>query len=298
MPTNDKDNWFIEGGLPYSEQNIQLSVRTTNTLFDKQGPFGHIQIFDTPFFGRILVIDEIINIADRTEFIYHEMMVTLPCIQHGNPKSVLIIGGGDGGAAKHALRIKGVERIVQVEVDEMVVDACREFMPSLADGALDDPKVELIIGDGIEYVKNSNEQFDVIVLDVSDPVEGGPAENILSAEFYNDVKNRLKGDGVMLTHCGSLIFQARKSAVIVDRLKKIFKNVTMHVALIPEFELTEFGFLVCSNLEQGHDIIQDEVGTRYSSLLNENCKYLSPEVYNSSKVLPPYIQKLSGIKNK
>lgn len=296
MITNDKDEWFVEGGLPYAEQDIQISVRTTKTLFDEHGPYGHIQIFDTPFFGRILVIDGIINISDRTEFIYHEMMVTLPSIQHGNPKSVLIIGGGDGGAAKHALRIQGVERIVQVEVDKMVVDSCREFMPTLAEGSLDDPKVELIIGDGIEYVKNSKERFDVIVLDVSDPVEGGPAENILSADFYSDVKSRLNKGGVMLTHCGSLIFQARKSETIANRLKSLFSDVTMHIALIPEFELTEFGFLVCS--DTNHDIDQEEITNRYEKLLTSECKFLSPEVYSSSKVLSPYITKLSGISNK
>lgn len=289
------DNWFVEGGLPYADQDVQLSFRTTKTVFDKHGPYGHIQIFDTPFFGRILVIDGIINIADRTEFIYHEMMVTLPCIQHGDPKNVLIIGGGDGGAAKRALMVNSVERITQVEVDPTVVDACKEFMPELANGAFENPKVSLTIGDGIEYVKNSTEQFDVIVLDVSDPVEGGPAEHILSADFYNDVKSRLTEDGVLLTHCGSLIFQARKSATIADRLKDIFKNVQMHLALIPEFELTEFGFLVCSDKEL--KLSQEEIANRYQKLLNEPCKYLSPEVFSSSRVLPPYIQELTGISN-
>lgn len=293
MSKNSK--WFTEGGLPYAEQDISISVRTTNTLFDEQGPYGHIQIFDTPFFGRILVIDEIINIADRTEFIYHEMMVTLPCIQHGNPKSVLIIGGGDGGAAKRTLMVNGVERIVQVEVDQTVVDACKEFMPELANGAFDDPKVELVIGDGIEYVKKTNEKFDVIVLDVSDPVEGGPAENILSESFYKDIKKCLNKDGVMLTHCGSLIFQARKSATIVKRLRQIFKNVRMHTALIPEFELTEFGFLVCS--DSNLDLTETDVLERYKKLLDKQCEYLSPEVFSSSKVLSPYIEKLSGIVN-
>ena len=293
---DDNEAWFTEADLPFSPKDVKLSVRVSKIIYDAQSEFGHIQIMDTPFFGRILVIDGIINIADRTEFIYHEMMVYLPSIVHGSPKKVLIVGGGDGGAAKHALNIKTVERIVQVEVDKTVVDVCRKYMPSLAEGSLSDSRVELIIGDGMEYVAKSDNKFDVIVLDVSDPVPGGPAENLLSKKFYQDVKHCLNPGGVVLTHCGSLIFQAEKAHIIVDSLKESFKHVQMHVALIPEFELTEFGFLVCTDdpIQLNHDVVQ----TRFQQLVGSGWQYLSPDVYFSSKVLPPYIQQLTGIRNR
>lgn len=293
--TNIDDNgWFVEATLPFAEQNIKLFVKTTRTLYSKKSKYGLIQIFDTSFFGRILVIDGIINIADRTEFIYHEMMVTLPAIYHGNPKNVLIVGGGDGGAAKRALMIKTVEKVTMVEIDKDVIDACQQYLPEISKGALKDKRVKVVVGDGIEFVKNTDEKFDLIVLDVSDPVPGGPAEYLLTQEFYTNVKKCLVADGVMLTHCGSLIFQAKKASLIVIELKPIFKNVIMHIALEPEFELTEFGFLVCSDKKQP---IKEEVKERYNSLLITDCQYLSPEVFMSSKVIPPYIQDITGVRN-
>jgi spermidine synthase len=294
VSAND-DGWFTEAMLPFADNNIKISIKTTKTLYDKQSDYSLIQIFDTPFFGRILVIDGIINIANATEFIYHEMMVTLPAVYHGSPKKVLIIGGGDGGAARRALEIKTVENVTMVEVDKTVIDACQQYLPEISDGALNNPKVKLIVGDGIDFVKNTNDKYDLIVLDVSDPVPGGPAEYLLTQEFYSDVKKCLNLQGVMLTHCGSLIFQAKKAAHIVNNLKSIFNNVTMHIALEPEFELTEFGFLVCSDNGQPTEI---EVKDRFSSLITTSCQYLSPEVYMSSKVLPPYIQRLTGVVNK
>ena len=290
-----KDFWFTEGDLPYANQDVRISVKVTKKLYDKKSDYGHIEILDTPFFGRVLAIDGIINIAKDTEFIYHEMMVTLPCIYHGSPKSVLIIGGGDGGAAKHALGIKTIKKIVQVEIDKDVIDACQQYLPEISDGSLQNNKVELTIGDGLEYVKNTKNKFDVVVLDVSDPVPGGPAVGLLSTEFYKNVKKILNKDGVMLTHCGSLIFQAKKAKTIAERLEKIFKRVTMHVALIPEFELTEFGFLICSS---GKKPLNTEIHNKYKTLLSRQCRYLSPEVYFSSAVLSPYIQKLTGVVNK
>lgn len=291
---SSEDYWFTEGDLPFAQQDISISVRTTKILVDKQSEFGRIQIFDTPFFGRILVLDGIIQIANKTEFIYHEMMVTLPSISQGSPKSILIVGGGDGGAVKHALNIKSVERIVMVEIDQEVIDVCKEFIPEIADGALENKKVELIVGDGLKYVRESKEKFDVIVLDVSDPVPGGPAEALLSNAFYSDVKNLLNENGTVLTHCGSLIFQAEKTKTIVNNLENIFANVTMHQALIPEFELTIFGFLVCSDVAEPSS---EEVSKRFKELLTNECQYLSPDVYGSSKVLSPYIEKLTGITN-
>jgi spermidine synthase len=161
---------------------------------------------------------------------------------------------------------------------------------------LDDPKVKLIIGDGIEYVKKCRDKFDLIVLDVSDPVPGGPAERILSHEFYKNVSTCLSDDGVMLTHCGSLIFQAEKAKLIVDELGRIFDKITMHVALIPEFELTEFGFLVCRN--NAMEPFDTDLEKIINELFAAEPRLLTPEVFKSTKVLSPYIQQLTGVTNR
>lgn len=286
--------WFTEASLPFAEEDIRLQVRTTGTLCDRRSEYARIQVFDTPFFGRVLVIDGIINIARETEFIYHEMMVALPSIYHGEPKSVLIIGGGDGGAAKCALGINSVERIVQVEIDKVVIDVCSEFLPELAEGALSDSRVELIIGDGIRYVRETSEKFDLVVIDIDDPVPGGPSEHSLEEAFFRDVAACLRPGGVAATHCGALLFQAKKAELMVRRFKSVFSSVTMHVALVPEFELTEFGFLACSN---GPPPSSLEVEERFSRLMKKECRHLCPEVFASSRVLSPYLQELTGVRN-
>ncbi|MCL5734729.1 MAG: hypothetical protein M1274_03930 [Actinobacteria bacterium] len=289
--SDPRGNWFTETVLPFAEPDVEIAFRITQTLCDEKSDFARIQIFDTPFLGRVLAIDGIINIARETEFIYHEMMVSLPAVYHGHPETVLVIGGGDGSAVKHALRVKSVERVVMVEVDSLVTQLCQLHIPELADGALEDERVAVRFADGIDYVKATTEKFDLVVLDVSDPIPGGPAENLLTPEFLRDVKKCLKHQGVVATHCGSLIFQAAKVRHVLKHLRDLFGHVTMHIALVPEFELTEFGFLVCSDAD-GPTISQ--VDDRFRELFSNDLLFLSPDFFQSSKVLSPYMTRLTG----
>ncbi len=286
---NSTDIWFTEAELPYSKQDIKISVYYTKLLYDEKSPFGHIQVFDTPFFGHMLALDGIIQVAEKDEFIYHEMMVALPALLHSHPKNILIIGGGDGGAAKQALRIKSVEKIVQVEIDENIVQVSEKFLPSVSEGALRNDKVELVIADGKEYIQNSKDKFDIVVLDLTDPLPGGPAEELFAEPFYQDVKRILSDDGIMTTHCGSLLFQPDEAKMLTNRLKRVFKEVTLHHAMIPTYQLSLFGFLVSSPTE--HRIDKETITERLQSLQGK-CKYLSPEIFFSSKVLPPYLEEL------
>lgn len=237
-------------------------------------------------------MDEIISIAQNTEFIYHEMTVTLACIRHGGPRSVLIIGGGDGGAAKHALAVKTVQRVLQIEIDKDVVNASKKFLPAISNGSFDDDRLELIIGDGMDFVKKTSEKFDIVVLDVTEPIPGGPAEDFLSKGFLGDVKRIMNDDGVFVTHCGTLIFQANKISQVMGALKEVFTNVDLHTAMVPEFEFTDSGFLVCSSWEKP---TQAEIVTRFKHLLTQECKFLSPEIYFSSSVISPFVRKLTGM---
>lgn len=283
---NQNEGWFTEAELPYSQQDIRLSTRYTDILFDKKSPFGHVQIFDTPFYGRMLTLDGIIQVAEKDEFIYHEMMITLPAIKHGNPKSVLIVGGGDGGAVKQATRLPSVERIVMVEIDQSVIDMCQKYLPSIGGGTMSDSRVEVITADGKEYVENCQETFDIIALDLTDPVPDGPAEALFEEPFYQAVKKILNPGGYMTTHCGSLLFQPEEAKALRERLQRAFKDVSLTSAVVPTYQLTSFGFLLATDKPTSLD--RTEVARRIKAL-PAGLQYLSTDIVMGADVLPPYL---------
>ncbi len=283
---DDNNEWFTEATLPYSDPVLRISSKISDVIYDQKSDFGHVQIFDTPFYGRMLTLDGIIQVAEKDEFIYHEMMITLPAIKHGNPKNILIIGGGDGGAVKQALRIKSVQKIVMVEIDQSVIDTCQTFIPSIADGALDDPRVEIIIQDGKDYIENSTEQFDLIAMDLTDPIPGGPAADLYEESFYAQVKERLSEDGFLSTHCSSLVIQPEEAKTMIPRLKNVFRNVSLHTAVIPTYQLTSFGFLIANDTSK--TMSDEDIDRGFSNISGES-KYLSKDMFYASSAVPPYL---------
>jgi len=288
------ESWFTEARLPLASEDVRLSLRVTRSVYEHRSAYNHIQILETPFFGRLLALDGIVNIAADTEFVYHEMMVTLPCVRHGGPESVLVIGGGDGGAAKHALRIRTVRRVVNVEIDAAVIDACRAHLPEIGAGAFDDERVETVIDDGRDFVRRSHESFDVIVVDVPDPVPGGPAAELVSAPFFEELRGRLAAGGVLATHVGCLLLQPAKAKLVLEALAGVFPSVDLHVATVPEFELTEVGFVACTAREQPSEA---EIRRRFASLVVGEQRHLTAEVYFASRVLSPYTRGLIGLED-
>lgn len=278
--------WFTEAELPYSDPTVRISTKIDGVVYDQKSPFGHIQIFDTQFYGRMLTLDGIIQVAEKDEFIYHEMMIILPAIKHGNPKKVLIIGGGDGGAVKQALRINSVEKVVMVEIDRSVIDMCGQYMPSIANGSLDDPKVEVIIQDGKEYIENRNEKFDLIAMDLTDPIPDGPSADLYEKEFYEKVKRLMSEDGVLSTHCSSLVIQPDEAKMILPKLQSVFDEVVLHTAVVPTYQLTSFGFVIARNVKTNKD---PEFVAKSMGNISDKSKYLSKDMYFASAVIPPYM---------
>lgn len=152
------------------------------------------------WWGTILWLDNICNVTERDEFIYHEMIVHVPMLTHPDPRRVLIIGGGDGGSAREVLKHPNLEKAVMVDIDGDVVEACRKYMPGLSNGAFEDPRLELIIGDGIQYVKDAADgSFDVIIVDSTDPMDDSPGAVLFTDEFYSNCKRALSENGVIST---------------------------------------------------------------------------------------------------
>ena len=164
-PPGKPATWFTE----YHGPGTGITMKVLRTLYSAKSAFQEITLVETEDFGRVLLLDGVIQTTERDEFIYHEMLVHVPMCAHAEPKNVLVIGGGDGGCVREALRHETVARVTLVEIDGMVVDCCREFLPSIA-GKLDDPRVEIRIEDGVKFIEGREKAFDVILVDSTDPV--------------------------------------------------------------------------------------------------------------------------------
>ena len=233
----------------------------------------------------MLTLDGIIQVAEKDEFIYHEMMIILPAIKHGSPKKVLVIGGGDGGAVKQALRISSVEKVVMVEIDQSVIDTCNKYIPSISNGALEDPKVDIYIGNGKEYIESCNEKFDLIAMDLTDPIPNGPSADLYEKEFYEKVKRLLSEDGVLSTHCSSLIIQPDEAKTILPKLQSVFNEVVLHTAVVPTYQLTSFGFVIAR--PKLYPLSLEDINKGFINISGES-KYLSREIFDASSAIPPY----------
>lgn len=204
----DDQNWFSE---PSEEEGIAFSLKITDKLHEEQTPFQKIEVYQTEHWGRLLVIDGYVMLTSRDNFTYHEMMSHPVLFTHPNPKQVLIIGGGDCGTLREVLKHPGVERCVQVDIDEGVTRASLQFFPELC-SANDDPRAELLFDDGLKYVRELSEgAVDVVIVDSTDPV--GPAECLFGEAFFRDVHRALGQDGL-------LVQQSESPILHVDTLQK------------------------------------------------------------------------------
>lgn len=286
-PNSRKSFWFSESELPYEKKGVKVQVFVDELLHEEQSQYAHIQVFSTPFYGRALIIDGIIQTTEKDEHIYHEMMVHVPSIRMGVPRKLLIIGGGDGGAIKHALRIKSIEKVVQVEIDERVTEVSKEYLPSLSEGTLTDPKVELVFDDGMKYLDSHKNDFDVIVVDLTDPKPDSPAEALFEEPFLHMLKNALTKNGVVSIQSGSLLFQREWVEKFNKRLQNVFPWVKLHTATVPAYQLSPFAFEIAS-VQPLKELTLEEIKERFQNIVGQN-KYLSPEMYLASSVIPPNI---------
>ena len=221
--------WFDET----LHSGYHQGFRVKKVLFESKTEHQHLVIFDSVDFGRVMALDGVIQTTERDEFVYHEMLAHVPLLAHGKAKDVLIIGGGDGGLLREVLRHASVERAVQVEIDQAVIDMCVEYLPRHSSGAYDDPRAEIVIGDGIDYVQNCGRQFDVILSDSTDPI--GPGEVLFTSPFYEGIKRCLKPGGVFAAQNGVAFMQPEEVRTTHQRLSPLFADCHFYAAAVPTY---------------------------------------------------------------
>lgn len=202
---------------------IRYSIK--ETLFSQKSEFQQVDVVETLGHGKMLFNDGLAMVSERDEFVYHDMIAHVPLFVHPNPKQVLVIGGGDGGTLREVLRHKSVERCVMVEIDKVVVDACKEFIP-VTSSELNSPRAELRIDDGVKYVADCQDKFDVILIDSTDPI--GPATPLFGEEFYQNVHKILNADGIVVSQGESPFFDNEWQSKLLTIKRKFFSKTNIY----------------------------------------------------------------------
>jgi spermidine synthase len=218
----------------------------------KKTPYQELTVFDSPTLGRLLMIGtgdyRVVQFSLRDEKYYHEAIVHPPLALHPNPKKVLIIGGGDGGTLREALK-HPVEKVVVAELDEDVIGFAKEHFPSVPNGAFEDPRTEVTIGDGRKFIEQTEESFDVVLLDLTDPE--GPSRMLFTKEFYSLVKSKMNASGVLSVQTGSPVFEGMVHGRVQAALAEVFKNSVGYATFVQSFFIVESFVLATDSSVEG-----------------------------------------------
>lgn len=272
--------WFSEE----QATNIRFSFKVKEQIYSKQSDFQKIDIFDTDVLGRVFTLDGVIMTTEKDEFIYHEMISHVPLNVNPNIEKVLIIGGGDGGTVRELTKHKNIKKIDMVEIDEEVVIAAKKYLPFTSE-KLDDPRVKLYFQDGIQFVKESKEIYDLIIVDSTDPI--GPGEGLFSTEFYNDCYSILSDDGILVNQSESPYYlkDARELVRATSKLKNIFPIAKVYQYHLPTYGSGHWLFGFAS---KKYDPIRDFKNIKYDF----TTKYYNLDIHLAAFALPTYVQKM------
>jgi spermidine synthase len=279
IPIQNLDLWISE----IHQGTVALSFKVSKTLFSQQSPFQRVDIVETVAHGRMLLNDGVIMLCERDEFVYHEMIAHTPLFVHPCPRRVLVIGGGDGGTVREVLKHPDVERVVMVEIDQVVVDACQAYMPRVS-SAMADPRLDLRIQDGVQYVTETQDRFDVAIVDSTDPV--GPARPLFNVKFYQEVASLLTTDGILITQAESPFYDQEIQAGMLQNQRPFFKR--LHVYLFTN--LTYPGGLWCFGFaSQGLCPIRD-LNVQRISASTFSTRYYNAKIHQAAFMLPSFVE--------
>ncbi|CAG9298422.1 polyamine aminopropyltransferase [Celerinatantimonas diazotrophica] len=255
-------------------------------LFEQKTTQWHLIIFSNQTFGRVMALDGIIQTTEKDEFIYHEMLTHVPLFAHANPRRVLIIGGGDGAMLREVVKHQTVEEITMVEIDQSVVDMCRTYLPNHSRGAYDDPRVNLVIDDGAQFVANCADRFDVIISDCTDPV--GPGEVLFASEFYSHCQGVLNPGGIFVAQNGVPFMQPSEVTTTAKRLNLSFTDSTFYSAAVPTYVGGMMTFAWASDDPQLREVSFDTLCQRFAKA-QLTTRYYTPHIHHASFALPRYL---------
>ncbi|SMP25955.1 spermidine synthase [Laceyella tengchongensis] len=278
MEMREMDLWYTEK----QTKNHGITTKINKTLYHDKSEFQTLDVIETAEFGNMLVLDGMVMTTDRDEFVYHEMITHVAMNTHPNPKRVLVVGGGDGGAIREILRYPSVEQAVLAEIDGKVIEASKQFFPKIA-GGLDDPRVDIQVADGIQHVRDNKGKYDVILVDSTEPV--GPAVGLFQKPFYEEIYEALKEDGIMVAQTESPWFNRDLIRQVFRDISNTFPITRLYTASIPTYPSGLWSFTIGSKK-------YDPLAVDEAKLHRFDTRYYRPELHKALFSLPAFVLEL------
>ncbi|XP_030029663.1 spermidine synthase [Manduca sexta] len=279
-----KNNWFTESCEMWPGGTFSFEVK--EVLHSEKSDYQDIDVYETTSFGRVLVLDGIIQCTQKDEFSYQEMISFLPLCCHKNPEKVLIVGGGDGGVAREVAKHPKVKQIVQVEIDAKVIEVSKKYLPFMAVG-FDSPKLTLHVGDGFDFMKNHSQEFDVIITDSSDPI--GPAVSLFQENYFALMKSALKPGGIVCSQAGTIWNDIELVSSTLRYCRNQFSSAAYGYTSVPTYPSGQIGFVIGSLDKDVKFDTPQLVFTREDEKAM-NLRYYNSDVHKAAFVLPTFVK--------
>lgn len=274
--------WYTEEHTP----DVRFSIKVDKQLYAGQSNFQRIDVFESKEFGKFLTLDGLMMLTEKDEFIYHDMIVHVPMATNPNIKNVLVIGAGDGGTVRELTRYENIEKIDMIEIDKMVVDVCKEYIPKTA-CKLDEKRVNIFFQDGLRFVRDKQNEYDLIIVDSTDPF--GPGEGLFTKEFYGNCFKALKEDGILVNQLESPYYSTYAMSMnrAFKRIKDLFPICRVYQAHIPTYPSGHWLFGFAS---KKYDPLKfDE---KIWDALDLKTKYYNTDIHIGCFALPSYVKEL------
>ncbi len=277
--------WFTET----LHSDFRLALQGSTVLCETETAHQKLVILENDTFGRVMMLDSVFQTTERDEFIYHEMLTHVPILAHGSVQSVLIIGGGDGGALEEVLKHTDIQKVTMVEIDETVVEMSKKYLTSICGTSFDDPRTNLVIADASDFIASCKDRYDVIIIDSTDPI--GPGEVLFTKHFYQSCQQCLTYSGILITQNGMPFLQMQELRDSLSNLKELFSDVACYTATIPTYSggVMAFGWAT-----DDPTLRTETLGTlnrRFEQTEIETL-YYTPEIHQAAFTLPPYIKRI------
>jgi spermidine synthase len=270
--------------------DFEIGLKVEEVLYEDRSAHQHLMLFRNERFGRVLMLDGVVQTTEADEFVYHEMLAHVPILAHGGVERVLIVGGGDGGMLEEVLKHRGVREAVQVEIDASVVEFSKTHLRGICGRAYEDPRTELVIADGLTYVAETARRFDLIVVDSTDPV--GPGEVLFTKDFYADCKRCLTPGGVLVTQNGVPFLQAEELRRSLGYFRALFADAACYLATVPTYAGGPMALGWASDDPALRKLGLETLEARFSAAHIET-RYYTPAVHQAAFALPPYVEELT-----
>ena len=270
----------------FDPEGFRMTFEVEKVLYEMQTEHQHLVLFQHRFFGKVLMLDGATQVTTKDEFVYHEMMTHVPIVAHGKARKVLIIGGGDGGILREVLKHPGVALCHMVDIDDMVVEISKKYLPTLSDGAFENPRGQVVIADGCKFVKETTERYEVVIVDSTDPL--GPGAALFTEEFYADCRGCMTPGGIIVTQSGVPFAQPDEFPTTRNRLRTVFKDASLYLASVPTYAC---GFMAMgwgSDDPEKRAVTEQMLADRFGRA-GFKTKYYTPAIHRAAFQHPAWI---------